>query len=92
MLGHSILAGVDVARRALLPRLDLHPGFVACPLTSPSGGIRNVFLLYQSLQPGSLPTGVDDDHIQIHCLDINQPVIEAIAADEALFKRMIGRE
>lgn len=92
LLGCSILAGADVARRALLPRLDLRPGFIVTPLTLQSGGTRNVFLLYQSLQPGTLPTGVEGDHVQVHCLDIGQPVIEAIEADEALFKRAIGRE
>src|SRR6516164_11509069 len=34
-LSSSIIAGADVARRALLPRLDLRPGFVAVPLTLP---------------------------------------------------------
>lgn len=91
LLGCSILAGVDVARRALLPRLDLRPGFVTTPLSLQSGGTRSAFLLYESLQPGTLPTGVDSDHLQVHCLDISQPVIEAIEADEALFKRVIGR-
>jgi multicomponent Na+:H+ antiporter subunit E len=91
LLSCSILAGVDVARRALLPRLDLRPGFIVAPLTLQSGGTHNVFLLYQSLQPGTLPTGVEGDHLQVHCLDISQPVIEAIEADEALFEKVIGR-
>lgn len=90
LLSCSILAGVDVARRALLPRLDLHPGFVTAPLTLQSGETRNVFLLYQSLQPGTLPTGVDDDHLEVHCLDISQPIIDAIGVDEALLKRVIA--
>jgi multicomponent Na+:H+ antiporter subunit E len=92
LLSCSILAGVDVARRALLPRLDLLPGFVTSPLTLQSGVIRDVFLLYQSLQPGTLPTGVDDDHFEVHCLDISRPVIETIEADEVLFKRAIAHE
>jgi multicomponent Na+:H+ antiporter subunit E len=93
LLGCSILAGVDVARRALLPRLDLRPGFIVAPLTLQSGGMtRDVFLLYQSLQPGTLPTGVEGDHLEVHSLDISQPVVDAIEADEALFKRAIGRE
>ena len=43
-LSCSIIAGIDVARRALLPRLDLRPGFVAVPLTLPPGDARNAFL------------------------------------------------
>lgn len=92
LLSCSILAGVDVARRALRLRLDLCPGFIATPLALQSGESRNAFLLYQSLQPGTLPTGLEGDHLQVHCLDIGHPVIEAIEADEALFRGVIGRE
>src|ERR1700746_2665052 len=91
-LSSSILAGVDVARRALLPRLDLNPGFVAVPFTLPPGTSRNAFLVHQSLQPGTLPAGVEGDQLQVHCLDTSQPVIESVAADEALLKKAIDRE
>ena len=91
-LTSSIVAGVDVARRALLPRLDLHPGFVAVPLTLPPGSARNAFLVYSSLQPGTLPTDAEDERLQVHCLDVSQPVAADIIADEALFKKAIGDE
>jgi multicomponent Na+:H+ antiporter subunit E len=91
-LSSSIIAGADVARRALKPQLDLRPGFVAVPVTLPSGAARNAFLAYQSLQPGTSPTSAEGDVLQIHCLDISQPVAPAIAVDEALFKRAIGHE
>jgi multicomponent Na+:H+ antiporter subunit E len=92
LLSFSIIAGIDIARRALLPRVDLNPGFVGAALTLEPGTSRNAFLLYQSLQPGTLPTGTEGDRLQVHCLDINQPVVETVAADEALFKRAISRE
>jgi len=92
LLSFSIIAGIDVARRALLPRLDLNPGFVAVPLTLPPGTSRNAFLVYQSLQPGTLPAGTEGDRLQVHCLDASQPVIESVAADEALLKKAIDRE
>ena len=91
-LSSSIIAGVDVARRALLPRLDLRPGFVAVPLTVPPGAARNAFLVYQSLQPGTSPTSAEGEMLQVHCLDISQPIAAAIMADEALFKKAIGHE
>jgi multicomponent Na+:H+ antiporter subunit E len=91
-LSSSIIAGLDVARRALLPRLDLRPGFVAVPLTLPPGAARNAFLIYQSLQPGTSPTSAESETLQVHCLDISQPMAAAIMADEALFKTAIGHE
>ena len=91
-LSSSIIAGVDVARRALRPRLDLRPGFVAVPLTVPPGGARNAFLVYQSLQPGTSPTSAEGEMLQVHCLDISQPIAAAIMADEALFKKAVGHE
>jgi multicomponent Na+:H+ antiporter subunit E len=86
----SIFAGFDVARRALAPRLDLKPGFVACPLTVPPGESRNAFCLYQSLQPGTLPTGAEGETLLVHALDISQPVAASLAADETLFKKAAG--
>jgi multicomponent Na+:H+ antiporter subunit E len=91
-LSCSIIAGVDVARRALLPRLDLHPGFVAVPFALPPGVARNVFLIYSSLQPGTLPTSAEGEMLQMHGLDILQPIAASIEADEALFKKAIGYE
>ncbi len=88
----SIIAGVDVARRALLPRLDLHPGFVAVPFALPPGAVRNAFLVYSSLQPGTLPTSAEGETLQMHGLDILQPIAASVEADEALFKEALGHE
>jgi multicomponent Na+:H+ antiporter subunit E len=91
-LTSSVVAGVDVARRALAPRLDLRLGILAVPLTLPPGDARNAFLLLQSLQPGTLPTNAEGEMLQVHCLDISQPVAGSVVADEVLFKKAIGDE
>lgn len=91
-LSLSIIAGVDVARRALLPRHDLRPGFVALPFTLPSGLARNVFLVYSSLQPGTLPTSAEGATLRVHGLDISQPIAASVQADEALFGKAIRHE
>jgi multicomponent Na+:H+ antiporter subunit E len=91
-LSLTIVAGVDVARRALLPRLDLRPGFVALPFTLPSGVARNAFLVYSSLQPGTLPTSAEGETLQVHGLDISQPIAASVQADEALFGKAISHE
>ena len=90
-LYQSVVAGVDVARRALDPRLPLHPGFVIYPVRLPRGPARNMFTTLMSLLPGTVPTGSDEKgDLLIHCLDVEQPVAAQLAAEEALFARVIG--
>jgi len=92
-LRQSIVSGTDVALRALNPRLQLRPGFVACPLQLPPGGARSAFCALSSLMPGTLPTGTDENGaLLVHCLDVGQPVAANLAAEERLFIRAVGRE
>ena len=90
-LWQSVVAGVDVARRALHPRLPLHPGFVVYPTGLPPGTALNMFTSLISLLPGTVPTGsAENGRLLIHCLDVEQPVTGQLAAEEALFTRVIG--
>jgi multicomponent Na+:H+ antiporter subunit E len=91
-LYQSIVAGIDVARRALDPRLPLRPGFVVYPVRFPPGAARNVFTTLTSLLPGTVPTGGDDDELVYHCLDLDQPVVSQLAAEEAALSRAIGHD
>lgn len=91
-LRQSVVAGVDVARRALDPRLPLHLGFVVYPVGLPRGPTRNMFSTLMSLLPGTVPSGSDaGGGILIHCLDIEQPVTAQLAAEEVLFATVIGK-
>jgi multicomponent Na+:H+ antiporter subunit E len=86
---HSVVAGADVARRALDPRLPLRPGFVAYPTGLPRGPRRNVFTTLTSLLPGTVPAGEDNAQILYHCLDVEQPVVEDLAAEEVALVRAL---
>jgi multicomponent Na+:H+ antiporter subunit E len=88
----SIVSGIDVAWRALDPRLPLRPGFVVYHTHLPPGVTRNAFCIETSLLPGTLPCGSDEKGggLKIHCLDVAQPVVEQLAAEEALFTRAFG--
>lgn len=87
----SVVAGTDVARRALDPKLPLRPGFVLYPVGLPPGAARNMFTTLMSLLPGTVPTGYEERAgILIHCLDVEQPVVAQLAVEEALFVRAIG--
>jgi multicomponent Na+:H+ antiporter subunit E len=83
----SILGGIDVAWRTLAPQMRLNPGFVACPLDLPEGLARNTFATVTSLMPGTLPCGEEKGVLIYHCLDIGQPVVEQLWAEEALMAR-----
>ena len=84
LLWEAVLAGIDVARRALSPQVQLDPGFVDCPLGFPPGLARNTFATITSLLPGTVPVGEGDESLVYHCLDVSQPVVEQLGAEERL--------
>lgn len=87
----SIVAGIDVAWRALDPRLPLRPGFVVYHPHLPPGSTRNAFCTMTSMMPGTLPCGPDEkDELVIHCLDVTRPVVEQLDIEEALLIRALG--
>jgi multicomponent Na+:H+ antiporter subunit E len=88
----SIVAGIDVARRALDPRMPLRPGFVNYPVRFPPGRTRNTFATLTSLLPGTVPAGYQNGQIVYHCLDINQPVVSQLAAEEAALAQALGND
>lgn len=88
-LYQSVVAGVDVARRALDPRLPLRPGFVIYPTGLSRGMRRNVFTTLTSLLPGTVPAGEENGRIVYHCLDVGQPVVAELAAEEAALVRAL---
>jgi multicomponent Na+:H+ antiporter subunit E len=88
----SGVAGFDVARRALDPALPLRPGLIVCPLQLPPGPARSAFCALSSLLPGTVPAGQDaSGRLLVHCLDVGQPVAADLRAEEALFRRALGR-
>ena len=90
-LRQSIVAGIDVAWRALDPRLRLRPGFVVYQAQLPPGTTREAFCAIMSLMPGTLPCGpAESNGLTIHCLDVTQPVAEQLAVEEVLCMQTLG--
>lgn len=85
----SVLAGFDVARRAFDPKMPLQPGFVACPLGFPEGLARNTFATITSLMPGTVPCGETDGVLIFHCIDVRDPVVQQLWAEEKLLARAL---
>ena len=88
-LWQSLLAGLDVARRAFSPKLPLQPGFVDYPVGLPRGAARNAFEAISSLLPGSVPTGETEELIEYHALDLGQPVVDQLAAEEQAYAKAL---
>jgi multicomponent Na+:H+ antiporter subunit E len=91
-LWQSLVAGFDVARRALAPRLDLQPGFVEYRTMLPPGSARSAFELISSLMPGTVPSDEGPRHIEYHGLDTRQPVAEQLAAEERAYAPVLQGE
>jgi len=68
-LWHSLLGGIDVARRALQLKLKLKPGFLHYRLTLPPGQGRLFLVNVVSLLPGTLSADIEDDVLVLHVLD-----------------------
>lgn len=90
-LWQSLVAGTDVAWRALQVRPALQPGFVACPVALAAGPARSAFCAFESLMPGTMPTGFDTDgRLLMHCLDVSRPVAADLQADRRRLARAFG--
>ncbi|CAH1659154.1 Na+/H+ antiporter subunit E [Chelatococcus asaccharovorans] len=87
-LMQSVVAGIDVAWRAVTTPPAVAPGFVTFRTALPAGMIRATATAIMSLQPGKLPVASEPDGtLLIHCLDLREPVAQQLAADEAAFCR-----
>lgn len=87
----SVVAGIDVAVRALHPRLPLKTGFVTFRSRLANGVTLNAFSTMASLLPGTLPASMDRrDAILIHCLDEDAPIAAQMSEDESLFAEAVG--
>lgn len=81
----SVLAGIDVARRAFSPSLPLNPGFIRCAIGLQPVFARSTFVTISSLMPGSLPSGDDGRTLEVHCLDVDQPIARQLAEEERAY-------
>jgi multicomponent Na+:H+ antiporter subunit E len=90
-LWRSLVGGLDVARRAFSPTIPLRPGWVRYQ-TSLADGLPRVALGSQlSLMPGTLAAGSEGNAVLVHCLDVEDDVILAIAAEEQRLLRAFTR-
>ena len=73
-LWHSLRGGIDVAWRALQPKVQLQPGFLHYRLTLPPGPARLFLVNVVSLLPGTLSADIEGDVLVLHALDTGSDV------------------
>lgn len=89
-MSRSVAGGVDVARRALRPRLDVAPGTVDVPVWLPAGLPRVTLADAVSLLPGTLAVEPLEGGLRLHVLDVAAPVTEQVAALESRIGDVYG--
>ncbi|MGE0515000.1 MAG: Na+/H+ antiporter subunit E [Hyphomicrobiaceae bacterium] len=92
-LWQSIGAGVEVAKYAFSPSIDLKPGFATYRTSVLPGMGRDALCTVMSLQPGKLPVETAaDGTMLIHCLNVRQAVASEFSDDEAAFLKVLNSE
>lgn len=85
--GRSIVGGLDVARRAVDPRLPLAPGWLVQRVDLAPGG-RVGLGAAVSLMPGTLAAGCDGDRLLVHVLDRDADPAAALEGEVARLARL----
>lgn len=88
--GRSLLAGADVALRALKPRIILAPAFVVVRTRLRDPAARVLLADSLSLLPGTLCAELEGDAITLHVLDRDAPVERAVREIEARIADALG--
>jgi multicomponent Na+:H+ antiporter subunit E len=78
----SIAGGLDVASRAVKPRMPVDPGWFRYRTELPVGTPQVIFGNVISLLPGTLAAGSIGNDVLVHCLDRTQPVAAQLAREE----------
>lgn len=91
-LHEAVRGGLDVAGRALHPRLPLQPGLIDYPLRLPEGPARVFFATTISLLPGTVSAWLAETHLRVHVLDSSRPVQARLRELEERVGRVFGVE
>lgn len=81
-LWSSAAGGWDVARRVLMPRLAVNPGFLDYSLQVPPGPARTFFVQFIGLLPGTLGAWLEGDTLRVHVLNLEADHEQALRGAE----------
>jgi len=86
-LVQGVIGGIDVARRAVDPRLPVTPGWVDLPLSSRHDAANVLLGGVVSILPGTLAAGPGGDAMEVHALNLPGLATADLRADE---RRILG--
>jgi multicomponent Na+:H+ antiporter subunit E len=89
-LWRSLYGGVDVARRALHPRLPISPRLFDYRWRLPQGLPRVFMANTVSLLPGTLSAELDEEHLRVHVLDETRVITRELEVLEEKVARVFG--
>lgn len=90
-LQQSLLAGWDVARRIVAPRMPLNPDILRLPLILPPGAPTWWLMLTISLLPGTLSVRLHTDRVlEVHCLDADAGIAASVRRTERQLAELFG--
>ena len=89
-LWQSLRGGVDVALRAIDPRLLLYPQLIEYRLRLPVGPARIVLMNTISLLPGTLSVELHPTLLQVHVLDGRMDTQRSLQQVEAVVARLFA--
>lgn len=89
-IAHSLRGGLDVAMRALRPRMGLQPGIVDLPLGTQGDGPRALAALVVCLMPGTLTTRLREQGLRLHVLDRHADVEREVRRIEQEVAALFG--
>ena len=89
-LWRSLYGGVDVARRALHPKLPISPVLFDYRWRLPPGLPRVFMANTVSLLPGTLSAELDKEHLRVHVLDQGGDFITELSAIEERVASLFG--
>jgi multicomponent Na+:H+ antiporter subunit E len=88
----SVIAGTQVARFALRPRLDMRPVMLHIPLRLKHEPERVFLASTLSLLPGTLTAGLEGQMLRLHVLDERMPAEEEVREVERRVARLFCSE
>jgi len=86
----SLRGGIDVAWRALHPRLPIDPQFRRFPLDLPQGQPRTVMVSVLSLMPGTLSAELEDDGTTLVVHALTDSALTSVTTLEARIQALFG--